>query len=72
MNSKDAEINRLVLENGKLKAENKALAESQMRHCVSCDRLSRHDCYTLHWCPFLGFVDPERDGCSRHKPRRKK
>lgn len=63
MNAKDAEINRLVLENGRLKAE----AARAIQPCRTCERLRRHDCGVFFECPFLGIVNPDLDGCTKHK-----
>lgn len=60
MKSKDAEINRLVLENAKLKAA------AIFQPCRTCGNLRRHDCWTLFECPFLGVVNPDMDGCTKH------
>lgn len=46
------------------------LEQNQMPHCITCRRLVQHNCYTLFSCPMLGYVDPERDGCSKHEERR--
>ena len=61
------EIQQLVLENGKLKKENKKLLSMQIKPCSTCENLKRHDCYVLWVCPYLGFVDPEKDGCTKHQ-----
>lgn len=61
MKSKDAEINRLVLENAKLKAA------AIFQPCRTCQRLRRHDCFTPYECPYLGIVDPDGPGCQKHK-----
>lgn len=63
MSSKDQMINELVLENGRLKAE----AARAMQPCRTCQRLKRHDCWTMWECPFLGIVDPDGPGCQKHK-----
>lgn len=63
MSSKDQIINELVLENGRLKAE----AARAMQPCRTCQRLKRHDCWTMWECPFLGIVDPDGPGCQKHK-----
>ena len=62
MKSKDAEINRLVLENGKLRAE----SARRFEPCRTCQRLKRHDCGVFFECPFLGIVNPDLDGCTKH------
>lgn len=61
MNAKDAEINRLVVENNRLKAGKVATS------CKTCRYLKRHDCWTLFECPYLGIVDPDGVGCQRYK-----
>lgn len=63
MSSKDQIINELVLENGRLKAE----AGRAVEPCRTCQRLRRHDCYTLCECPYLGIVDPDGPGCQKYK-----
>lgn len=62
MGSKDKMINDLVLENAKLKAA----AEQAVEHCRTCGNLKRHDCWTLFECPYLGIVNPDEDGCTKH------
>lgn len=57
------EIKRLQKQVAELKAD-------QVKHCITCQSLERHDCFTLHRCPMLGYVDPYRDGCTKHKERR--
>ena len=69
MNAKDQKIEELMLENGRLRVENERLAKNQLRHCENCDRLMRHDCYTLFVCPHLGTVNPLEDGCTKWKLR---
>lgn len=46
------------------------LEGNQIKHCISCRRMERHDCYTLFRCPMMGYVDPEKDGCTRHEERK--
>lgn len=62
MSSKDQMINKLVLENGRLKAE----AARAMQPCRTCQRLKRHDCGVFFECPLLGIVNPDLDGCTKH------
>lgn len=63
---RDEELAKLILENGRLKK----LATLALKPCKSCANLKQHDCWTLFECPFLGFVDPERDGCTKHKQKK--
>ena len=69
MSDKDKQINKLVLENGKLRAALDAALSSKNNTCRTCFRLERHDCYTLWCCPILGIVDPDKDGCQIWKAR---
>lgn len=61
--SQNLEIKRLKKLVAKLEAD-------QVKHCISCQCLVQHDCYTLYSCPMLGYVDPELDGCTKHQERR--
>lgn len=63
MKTKDAQINRLVLENAKLKSE----AARAVQPCRTCEYLKRHDCWTMYECPYLGIVNPDGPGCQKHK-----
>ena len=79
MANKDLEkrYTELVLENDKLRIANEQLAADYRRlmaaaapKCGSCENITQHDCFTLHECKFLGFVDPEGPGCQRHKNKK--
>lgn len=63
MSDKDKMINELVLENGKLRAE----SARRFEPCRTCQRLKRHDCGVFFECPYLGIVNPDLDGCTKHK-----
>lgn len=63
MSDKDKMINELVLENGKLRAE----AARAFKPCRTCKRVMQHDCGAFFACPFLGIVNPDLDGCTKHK-----
>lgn len=67
MTDKDEEIARLILENGRLKK----LTKLSLKPCKSCANLRQLDCWTLFECPYLGIVNPEEDGCTKHKEKRK-
>lgn len=54
----DREVQRLLLENARLRANN-------IPHCRGCKRLKLHPCGAWHYCPILGPVDPDIDGCSK-------
>ena len=56
----DADIRRLILENAKLK-------HNQHQHCRGCANLTIHDCGAFYYCPRLGAVDPDIDGCSKRE-----
>lgn len=56
----DRDIQRLILENARLRA-------NQIPHCRGCGRLTVHPCGAFAWCPMLGAVDPDVDGCSKRK-----
>lgn len=58
------------LELKRLKKLVEKLEADQIKHCITCQRLVQHDCYVLSSCPMLGYVDPERDGCTKHQERR--
>lgn len=61
----DKEIQRLVLGNSKLKRELKKIAK--LEHCRTCQNMKQRDCFTLYYCRYLGYVDPDKDGCTKHK-----
>lgn len=63
MSDKDKIINELILENGKLRAE----SAKAFKPCRTCERLKRHDCGAFFECPLLGIVNPDEDGCTKHK-----
>ena len=54
----DREITRVMLENARLRKD-------QLPHCRGCERLRPHPCGAFAWCPRLGAVDPDVDGCSK-------
>ena len=56
----DRELQRLVLENIRLRAD-------RLPHCRGCELLTVHPCGAFAWCPRLGAVDPDADGCSKRK-----
>lgn len=58
------------LEIKRLQKRIRELEADQFKHCCTCGRLERHDCFVLHHCPLLGYVDPEKDGCTKHEERR--
>jgi hypothetical protein len=68
MNDKDKLIHELILENIKLKSE---LCYSWIP-CGECEYCRRSDCYTLFWCPKMGYVDPIKDGCTKGQPKKEK
>lgn len=59
-----------ALEVKRLQKQVRDLEKDRIKHCISCRRMERHDCYTLYRCPMLGYVDPEKDGCTRHEERK--
>ena len=59
----------LVLENDKLRIENMHLRGAAIPPCEGCELLHRHDCFTLHYCEILGFVDPNKPGCQKRKEK---
>ena len=67
MQDKDAYLDRLMLENDRLRIELQLLQGEHKRNppCGDCERIERHDCYTLWHCPLLGFVDPAGPGCQK-------
>lgn len=56
----DAEVRRLILENGRLRA-------NQLPHCRGCKHVRLHECGAFWYCPKLGAVDLDVDGCSKRK-----
>lgn len=58
-----------TLEMNKLRKKVKELEARQMQTCRGCVCLKRHDCYVFYWCPRLGYVDPDRDGCSKREEK---
>ena len=56
----DRDIQRLILDNARLK-------ENQLMHCRGCAKLKRHDCGAFFYCPMLGAVDPDTDGCTKRE-----
>lgn len=58
MGLSDRDVQKLILENAKLK-------ENHIDHCRGCTNLGRHPCGAFFHCPYLGVVDPDKDGCSK-------
>lgn len=56
----DRDIQRLILDNGRLRA-------NQLPHCRGCAKLAVHPRGAFAWCPMLGAVDPDVDGCSKRE-----
>ena len=56
----DREVQKLILENGRLKA-------NSIGHCRGCVNLTVHSCGAFYWCSRLGAVDPDVDGCSKRE-----
>ncbi len=56
----DREITRVMLENARLR-------KNQLPHCRGCAKLTVHPCGAFAWCPMLGAVAPDVDGCSKRK-----
>ena len=56
----DREITKVMLENARLR-------KNQLPHCRGCAKLTKHPCGAFAWCPMLGAVDPDVDGCSKRK-----
>lgn len=56
----DREITRVMLENARLRKD-------QLPHCRGCENLKLHPCGAFAWCPRLGAVDPDMDGCSKRR-----
>ena len=56
----DREARALIMENVRLR-------KNQLPHCRGCAELRLHDCGAFHYCPRLGAVDPDADGCSKRK-----
>ena len=52
------ELQKVILENAKLKS-------SKIANCKGCKRMKLHPCGAFYWCPLLGQVDPNIDGCSK-------
>lgn len=70
MSEKDAELNKLILENNRLRAENKRLTENQMQHCRGCYWVERHPCGAFMQCGWHGRpIDVDADGCSWRKEK---
>lgn len=58
----DRDIQRLVLENARLRGR-------AMPTCRGCAHLFLHPCGAFMACPMLGAVDPDKDGCTKRRPR---
>lgn len=56
----DRDIQRLILDNARLRA-------NQIPHCRGCAKLTKHPCGAFYYCPRLGAVDPDVDGCSKRE-----
>ena len=56
----DREITRVMLENARLRKD-------QLPHCRGCAKLTVHPCGAFAWCPMLGAVDPDVDGCIKRE-----
>lgn len=67
-NEKDKRLQELILENAKLKA---AVPE-RFVYCKDCTRCKRAGFYTMHYCPMLGYVDINEDGCTKGQPKKEK
>ncbi|MBO7669050.1 MAG: hypothetical protein J6S60_00540 [Oscillospiraceae bacterium] len=51
----------------KIMLENARLRKNQLPHCRGCELLTVHPCGAFAWCPRLGAVDPDVDGCSKRR-----
>lgn len=60
----------LKLEIKRLERKIRELEALQFKPCGTCVRCAPLDCMTIYYCPLLGYVDPERSGCTKHKERR--
>lgn len=70
MSNKDEALNRMMLENARLKTENAQLRENQMQHCRSCKFAKVHDCGALFYCDAHGsIINLDKDGCSWRKEK---
>lgn len=68
MSGKEAkDLVSISLELKKMQKRVKELETHQIKPCKTCRKLQQLDCFTLYRCPKLGYVDPERDGCTRHE-----
>ena len=56
----DRDVAKVMLENARLR-------KNQLPHCRGCAKLTVHPCGAWHWCPMLGAVDPDVDGCSKRE-----
>ena len=56
------------MENAKLKSE----VRYAWIPCGECDRCRQAGFYTMWWCPMLGYVDPNKDGCTKGQPKKEK
>ena len=58
------------LEIKRLERKIRDLEARALKPCGTCERCEPLDCLTIHYCPLLGNVDPERSGSTKHKERR--
>lgn len=50
----------------------KAAVPERFVYCGECDRCKQAAFYTMHYCPMLGYVDPNKDGCTKGQPKKEK
>ena len=54
----DRDVQKLILENIRLKND-------RIPHCRGCGKLQVHPCGAFYYCPRLGAVNPDIDGCTK-------